>query len=100
LIFEAAAASSLNSQAQDLVHAVAVFKLGANENVVSTTVRATTPKSVPFNSGQQRAISAGSQKPRPRVKGPLMARPVSLPKPVSSAKPPIAAGGYVEGGTF
>jgi methyl-accepting chemotaxis protein len=96
----AAAASSLSSQAQDLVHAVAVFKLGANEDVVRTTVRSSTPKSVPFHGGERRAISAGSTKPKPAAKKSSMSKPVSLPKPVTSAKPPVAAGGDDEWETF
>jgi uncharacterized phage infection (PIP) family protein YhgE len=96
----AAAASSLNSQAQDLVHAVAVFKLGGNESVVRSNVRSSTPKSVPFNGTELRAISAGSKEPKPSASKPSMSKPVSLPKAMTDAKPPVAAGGDDEWETF
>ena len=44
----AAAASSLKSQAEELVRTAAVFKLSANDTIVKTSVRSSTPKSIVF----------------------------------------------------
>lgn len=88
----AAAASSLKSQAEELVQTVAVFNLGAHQSTVQTPVHSGTPKRTPFKGGEHRVIHAGSAAPKPAGKKPIMARPVSLPKPVTSAKPPVAGG--------
>lgn len=88
----AAAASSLKSQAEELVQTVAVFNLGAHQSTVQTTVRSGTPKRTPFKGSEHRVIHAGSAAPKPAVKKPMVTRPVSLPKPVTSAKPPVAGG--------
>ena len=78
----AAAASSLKSQAGDLVEIVAVFKLGASDSMVRTTVRSSAPKATPFSGGERRAppkvVSAKAQ--------PEASKPASLPKPVMQAK--------------
>jgi methyl-accepting chemotaxis protein len=52
----AAAASSLKSQAGDLVQTVAVFKLNPNANMMRATVRAAIPKVQPFKGGERLAI--------------------------------------------
>jgi methyl-accepting chemotaxis protein-1 (serine sensor receptor) len=81
----AAAASSLSSQAQDLVHTVAVFKLDGNEAIVRTTVRSATPQVGSFKGGEHLSIGTRpSTKPKPAVK-PFSAKPVSLPKTVATA---------------
>jgi methyl-accepting chemotaxis protein len=58
----AAAASSLKSQAGDLVQTVAVFKLDPNANMVRATVRAAIVKAPPYKGGERRALvsQAGS----------------------------------------
>jgi methyl-accepting chemotaxis protein len=102
----AAAASSLNSQSNDLVHTVSVFNLGANANVVRSTVRSSTPKSTPFKGGERRAMAAPQAKPRAAATRPAsqkpvaLAKPASLPKPAASAKVAVAAGGDDEWETF
>jgi methyl-accepting chemotaxis protein/methyl-accepting chemotaxis protein-1 (serine sensor receptor) len=52
----AAAASSLKSQAGDLVQTVAVFKLDPHAKVVRTTVRAAIAKAPPYKGGERRAL--------------------------------------------
>jgi methyl-accepting chemotaxis protein len=91
----AAAASSLKSQANDLVHVVDTFKLGDNH---------TSPSLAPSRAPSR---SFASQKPRvqPAVKAPVslakaklpaakpaMAKSVALPQPAAKAKPTPAGG--------
>jgi methyl-accepting chemotaxis protein len=88
----AAAASSLRSQAGDLVETVAVFNLGANAqaSVVKTTVRAPASKAVPFKGTERRLESkpaATTSAPKPAAK-----KPISLPKLAAKAKVAVAAG--------
>jgi hypothetical protein len=100
----AAAASSLKSQAQDLVQAVAVFKLDSSTSVVKTTVRAPKPSGIPFKGSERRAITSGatphrpapakSATPQPRT------QPTATPKPVASAKASVAAAASDEWETF
>jgi methyl-accepting chemotaxis protein len=82
----AAAASSLRSQAGDLVQAVAVFKLSANDTITKSTVRSTLQKSVPFNGGERRTVKTVSSKPTAKPVRPPTAKPVQLPKPAPVAK--------------
>jgi methyl-accepting chemotaxis protein len=96
----AAAASSLKSQAQDLVHTVAVFNLGANEGLVRTTVRSANPQSIAFSGGERRAPAAPPAKPMPKARKPHVVKPMPLPKPEETAKVPVAAGGDDEWETF
>ena len=96
----AAAASSLKSQAGELVQTVAVFNLGGNESVVKMTVRSATPKNAQFKGGERRAIAAVPAKPRPAAEKPPLAKPVPLQKSMATAKAPIAAGGDDEWETF
>jgi methyl-accepting chemotaxis protein len=87
----AAAASSLKSQAEDLVQTVAVFKLGANDSVMRTTALSSTPMSTPFKGGERRIIQSTPAKSRPaNAKKPTEAKPMSLPKPVVTAKASVA----------
>lgn len=88
----AAAASSLKSQATDLVQTVAVFNLGASQSIGRPTVHSVTLQRTPFKGSEHRAIHAGSPASKPAKTTPLVARPVSLPKPVTSTKPPVAGG--------
>jgi hypothetical protein len=81
----AAAASSLKSQAGDLVHTVAIFNLGSNEQAINIAVRAPTPKSVPFKGAERRTQAANSTKPRPAPMNPSVSKKVHLPKPVAVA---------------
>ena len=73
----AAAASSLKSQASELVETVAVFKLGANDFFASTSVRSSTPKSV-FLRTAQRPKAAPFIDP--------VSKPVQLPGQALKAK--------------
>jgi methyl-accepting chemotaxis protein len=88
----AAAATSLKSQAGELVQTVAVFKLGSNESVVRTTVRSAVSKSTPIKGVERRAIASAMTKPRTSEKGPSLARPVPPPKPVAMAVASAAGG--------
>jgi methyl-accepting chemotaxis protein len=117
----AAAASSLKSQATELVQAVAVFKLGANDQrgqgfgasqaagPSKASVRSDMPKSVPFKGTERRLESAAAKPaskpaPKPAAKAApaqvptLTAQPAKpKPAPVQTAK---AAGGDDEWETF
>ena len=95
----AAAASSLKSQASDLVQTVAVFKVSGADNFVRTTVRSAAPKSVPFQGSERRSLatSAAAPKPKPMPKAPV-AKPAQLPKPQVTAK--ATSGGDDDWETF
>ena len=82
----AAAASSLKSQAGELVQTVAVFKLNTNDAVVRTTVRSTPPMNASFKGGERRAIQPASGKQSQSPTKSPMVKPVTLPKPVTTAK--------------
>ena len=85
----AAAASSLKSQAGELVETVAVFKLGANDFIVKTSVRSSAPKSVSFK-------AAAKPKVAPYI--PPVSKPVQLPKQTPATK--AASGGDDDWETF
>ena len=55
----AAAASSLKSQAQELVQVVATFKLSAGDSVATSVARAHTPK--PLKVGMHRPVSGAKK---------------------------------------
>jgi hypothetical protein len=82
----AAAASSLKSQAQELVQTVAVFKLRAGEGAVRTTVRSAAPAIAPFKGGQRRTIGTSQPKAKLAPAKAWAAKPASLPKPMATAK--------------
>jgi uncharacterized phage infection (PIP) family protein YhgE len=94
----AAAASSLKSQASDLVGTVAVFKLSADDSIVKTTVRSSAPKGTPFKGGERRSNENVSAKPKPGPSKPPAPKPAQLPKPVASAK--ASSGGDDDWETF
>ncbi|MDR0215201.1 MAG: methyl-accepting chemotaxis protein [Comamonas sp.] len=72
----AAAASSLNNQAQSLVEAVAVFKLSAHEQAVRAEVRAAP---VSATRPLKAATAAGSlQKASAAIKAPALHRPAAI----------------------
>jgi hypothetical protein len=77
----AAAASSLRSQAGELVETVAAFKLGSNYVVARTTVRSSTPKAAPLKSVERRAKPKVVARPKP-----VVVKPFSNPRPALSAK--------------
>jgi methyl-accepting chemotaxis protein len=81
----AAAASSLKSQANELVQTVAAFKLDTHGGVMKTSVRASPPHKALFK-GDERRIDTITAKRRPVLKKPPVAKPTQLPKPVASAK--------------
>ena len=91
----AAAASSLKSQAGDLVQVVAVFKLDANDSMIRTNVRSPTPKTSAFKGDKRSAPpQADSSKAQP-----VTSKPASLPRPVMPIKAE-PAGGSDEWETF
>jgi methyl-accepting chemotaxis protein len=90
----AAAASSLKSQAGDLVASVAVFKLGASEAgmVPRAAVRSSAPVAKPFRGAERRAEAPGraaAPKSQPSAKPQA---PAALPKPAPQPKPAPAGG--------
>jgi methyl-accepting chemotaxis protein len=90
----AAAASSLKSQAQELVQTVAVFKLNASESTVRTQVRSAQAKSIPIAGMERRVSPATNAKPKAAA-----VKTVSLPKPKAVAKA-VPAGGDDDWETF
>ena len=77
----AAAASSLKSQAQDLVQVVATFKLNAADSMAKAAVRSPTPK--PFKGDERRS---GAAVAKPVVAKTVSTKTAPLPKPVVAAK--------------
>ena len=71
-----AAASSLKSQAQDLVHAVSIFKLGAADAALRPAAGALAAQTV-----ESRPVAARAKAPRPGA-----ARPVRMPAPALMAR--------------
>ena len=88
----AAAASSLNSQAAELVETVAVFKLDARNEVARTTVRSPTPKSAPFAGSDRRTPQTATAKPKPASLRLPQAQTSPQSKPVVTAKSTPAGG--------
>ncbi len=83
----AAAASSLKSQAQDLVQTVAVFKLAQGQGGAASPSRVATASSRP-----DLPLSATPHQPMPKVVKPVLAAlPVAAAKP-AAFKTPAAAG--------
>jgi methyl-accepting chemotaxis protein len=89
----AAAASSLKSQAGELLQTVAVFKLGAGQHVPSlpkADVRVPASKAAPFK-GTERRLDV--PKPRPATTPRLAPLKIAaaLPKPAAKAAPKVVA---------
>ena len=90
----AAAASSLKSQAQDLVQLVDIFKLSSSESISSVSVRSVTPGKAAFGSNQHRnsANLSAPRMARPVALGkPALSKPGNVAKPVVTAKAPAVA---------
>jgi hypothetical protein len=94
----AAAASSLKSQATELVQTVAVFKLSVNDSIVKATVRSSAPQSTSFKGGERRGNEKVSVKPKTAPSKPQASKPAQLPKPAMTAK--ASAGGDDDWETF
>jgi methyl-accepting chemotaxis protein len=94
----AASASSLNSQAGELVETVAVFKLDAGRHLARTTVRSAIPKSTQFKGSERRTIQTSSPLQKATSKRSPTTKTVALPKPTSNKGKP--AGGENEWETF
>ncbi|WP_114971107.1 methyl-accepting chemotaxis protein [Rhodoferax ferrireducens] len=60
----AAAASSLNTQAGDLVEIVTVFKLDAGQSLSTVKVRSPIPQGTPFKGEDRRGVSTNKLKPK------------------------------------
>ena len=97
----AAAASSLKSQASELVQSVAVFRIDGTDMVAKATVRSSTPKNIPFKGNERRNPPAASA-PRTPPKAPPKAQPAPapLPKPQQVASAAAAKGGDDDWETF
>jgi hypothetical protein len=95
----AAAASSLKSQANDLVQSVAVFNLGGDDRAFAPpkpSVRISAPKASPFQGSERRLESKATAAPRAAAP-----TPKSLPKPAPKvAAKPAPAGGDEDWETF
>ncbi len=103
----AAAASSLKSQAGEMVQVVSVFNLGGNEGMARTALPApaSAPRSAPFQSAPRKAIASAPARPKPvalkpPAAKPVAAKPVSLPKPAPSAPAAKSGGGDDDWETF
>lgn len=88
----AASASALNSQAGQLVDAVAVFKINGSQGMVRTTTRSAAPLSKPFKGGERRTVAPPTAKPK-MVKAHITAQPVALPKATPTATANATSGG-------
>ena len=96
----AAAASSLQGQAQDLVQVVAEFKLGSGDYKTVAAARFSAPHAKPLQSAAQRKVAAPIlSKPAPTKR--IVAKAVSLPKPApATPKKATPAGGDQDWETF
>ncbi len=91
----AAAASSLKGQAQDLVHVVSTFKLGAGDHAApapSMKPSTSVPKVASAAPGKPAAVSAPAPKKPAKPAAPAKAPVAALPKPAASAKMTPAGG--------
>jgi methyl-accepting chemotaxis protein len=91
----AAAASSLKSQADDLVHVVDVFKLGDNQaNALSAHSRTPSRALASPKTRVQPAIKAPTSLNKPKLTAakPAIVKAVALPQPTAKAKPTPAGG--------
>jgi methyl-accepting chemotaxis protein len=98
----AAAASSLKSQANDLVQSVAVFTLDgqASANPARISVRSSAPTSTAFKGSERRNIAAPSKPFKPSVPKPVVAK-AAAPVVIAKTPPkPAPAGGDDEWETF
>ncbi len=101
----AAAAGSLKSQANELVQAVAFFKLGGQQATrapastpAKAAVRAPTPLAKPFKGAERRALGKPSA-PKPAAASAASAHPAPHAAPKTQSKP-APAGGDDEWETF
>ena len=95
----AAAASSLQGQAQDLVQVVAEFKLGHGDHAPAVA-RSSAPRAKALQ-GPNLRKPATSAAPKSSPAKPVASKPASLPKPAApTAKKPTPAGGDDEWETF
>ncbi len=98
----AAAASSLKSQANDLVQSVAVFTLDGKPSATParTSVRSSAPPSTAFKGAERRHIAAPSKPFKPSVPKPVVVK-ASAPVVIAKTQPkPAPAGGDDEWETF
>ncbi len=89
----AAAASSLKTQANELVQTVAVFKITAGEHHPMGTradVRTPTSLSKPFKGAERRLVAAPKPKQQAATK-PFKAAPAKAPTPARAAPPTLTA---------
>jgi methyl-accepting chemotaxis protein len=86
----AAAATSLRSQAGDLVQTVSVFKLAMGDALTRTTVRAAHPPTSVFKGSERRAEVTPKAASR-RAAGSAPSANASAATPKALAKPPVSA---------
>jgi hypothetical protein len=94
----AAAASGLQSQAQDLVKVVAVFKLSGHDGLSGaalrpTSVRAPASKAKPYKSPERRALASPARPP-------VQPAPAKAANPAPAKSPAPAKGGDEDWETF
>ncbi len=103
----AAAAGSLKGQANDLVEAVAVFKLNPGDGgfAAKAPVRAKSPPAKPFQGSERRIEGMSAAKPFASAKAPAAAKPpvpgaLARPAPAKPKPAPTPAGGDDDWETF
>jgi hypothetical protein len=105
----AAAASSLKSQAQELVQAVAFFKVGGDGHMASlpkSAVRSSTPSAAGFKGAERRSAMASASARKPAAAKPSPAPAASKPvvqtiaAKVKVQPKPAPAGGDEDWETF
>jgi methyl-accepting chemotaxis protein len=88
----AAAASSLKTQADEMVETVAVFKVGSNGGMVKTKVRSAAPVSPSFKGAERRTVAPKPTKPKQSPTS-VTSKPIAVTQAkVASKAVPAAAG--------
>ena len=85
----AAAASSLKTQAGEMVGTVAVFKIGGNDSLSNRRVRSAAPAIASFKGAERRIVATGPAKPK-KAAAPAASKPIALPKAKAVAPTPPA----------
>jgi methyl-accepting chemotaxis protein len=87
----AASANALNSQAGQLVDAVAVFKINGSQAMIRATTRSSTPISKPFKGAERRIVAPAQSKSQP-TKAPVASKPIALPKATATESAAAVSG--------
>jgi 3-deoxy-D-arabino-heptulosonate 7-phosphate (DAHP) synthase len=87
----AAAASSLKTQAGEMVYTVAVFKVAGNGGMLKTNVRSPAAVSTSFKGEERRTVTLHTAKARPSSV-PIMTKTIAAPRKVATKAASAPAG--------